>query len=90
MAAGVPEATPLPEAAGTDGDDSSVANQTAKASQLEIPVPVSEPAGPGLIDQADGETSVWWRVLEVAAGLLAVGFLAGLATRWRANRRASS
>ncbi len=34
-------------------------------------------------------TSVWWRVLEVAVGALAVIFLAGLVLRWRAGRRDS-
>jgi len=32
-------------------------------------------------------TSVWWRVLEVAAGRLAALSLAALAVRWRTGRQ---
>jgi hypothetical protein len=32
-------------------------------------------------------TSVWWRVLEVAAGSLAALSLAALAVRWRTGRQ---
>jgi hypothetical protein len=31
-------------------------------------------------------TSVWWRILEVAARALAVMFLVALALRWNASR----
>ncbi len=42
---------------------------------------------PGLITEIKGgNTSTRWRLLEVAAGMLAVGSLAGLALRWRAGR----
>ena len=41
---------------------------------------------PDLITEIKGGTSTRWRLLEVAAGMLAVGSLAGLALRWRAGR----
>ncbi|MCH7844181.1 MAG: hypothetical protein IID01_15610, partial [Chloroflexi bacterium] len=87
-----PVAAPAPETAAADVDASSAANQTAKALTIEepseSPAPISEGAGPELFDEvADGDTSIWWRVLEAAAGVLAVLFLAGLVLRRRAGRR---
>ena len=87
-----PVAAPAPETAAADVDASSAANQTAKALTIEepseSPAPISDGAGPELFDEvADGDTSIWWRVLEAAAGVLAVVFLAGLVLRRRAGRR---
>ena len=87
-----PVAAPAPETAAADVDASSAANQTAKALTIEepaeSPAPMPEGAGPELFDEgADGDTSIWWRVLEAAAGVLAVLFLAGLVLRRRAGRR---
>ena len=51
---------------------------------------LEEAAEPVSIDVSSGsDTSVWWRVLEAAAGALTAAFLAGLALRWRASRRDS-
>ena len=69
------------------GDTSSAENQTAKSLPIEAPTPISEPVEPELFDQVGSSTSVWWRVLEAAAGVLALVFLAGLALRRRASRR---
>lgn len=70
------------------GDTSSAENQTAKSLPIEAPIPISERAEPELFDEgADRDTSIWWRVLEAAAGALAVVSLAGLALRWSAGRR---
>ena len=67
--------------------DNQIAEQATIAEPAEAPVPIPETAGPELFDQGDsGDTSAWWRVLEAAAGALAVVFLAGLALRWRTNR----
>ena len=87
-----PVAAPAPETAAADVDASSAANQTAKALTIEepseSPAPISEGAGPELFDEvADGDTSIWWRVLEAAAGVLAVLSMAGLVLRRRAGRR---
>jgi hypothetical protein len=50
--------------------------------------PVFEPATPELFDDVlISGTSVWWRVLEVAAGILAALSLAALAVRWRTGRQ---
>ena len=69
-------------------DTSTVETETAKALPVEEPTPVSETAEPAVIEpDGDSDTPIWWRVLEAAAGVLAVGFLAGLLLRWRANRR---
>ncbi len=66
-------------------------NEAAKSQPVEAPVPISEPAEVAMIDEVgDGNTSIWWRVLEAAAGLLALAFLAGALLRWRANRRDSA
>ena len=88
-----PVAAPAPETAAADVDASSAANQTAKSPTIEEPAeppaPLPEGAVPELFDDgADGDTSIWWRVLEAAAGVLAVLFLAGLVLRRRAGRRA--
>ncbi len=87
-----PVAAPAPETAAADVDASSAANQTAKSPTIEEPAeppaPLPEGAVPELFDEgADGDTSIWWRVLEAAAGVLAVLFLAGLVLRRRAGRR---
>ncbi len=66
---------------------SAVETEAEKALMVESPVPVAEPAEPDLVQEDGGKTSIWWRVLEAAAGVLAVAFLAGLAFRWRANRK---
>ena len=85
----------LPTVAAEDGvaagATATIDNQIAKRATIEEPaagsVPILETAGPELLSQGDsGDTSVWWRVLEAAAGALAVVFLAGLALRWRTNR----
>ena len=79
------------QAQGVEGADrgiSPVENQTAKTLTIEAPAPVPEPAEPAQFDEDGGNgTSVWWRVLEAAAGTLTVVFLAGLALRRRASRR---
>jgi hypothetical protein len=50
--------------------------------------PIFEPATPELYDDVViSGTSVWWRVLEVAAGILAALSLAALAIRWRTGRQ---
>ncbi len=84
----VPEETPAQRAGGADRGISPVENQTAKTLTIEAPAPLPEPAGPARFDEDGGNgTSVWWRVLEAAAGTLTVVFLAGLALRRRASRR---
>ena len=71
------------------GGTSPVDNQATKALTEETSAPVLESAEPTVFDElgGSGRTSVWWRVLEAAAGVLAVVFLAGWVFRWRANRR---
>lgn len=50
--------------------------------------PELEPAVPELFDDVViSGTSVWWRVLEVAAGIFAALALAALALRWRTGRQ---
>ncbi len=93
FAAATPEATPPLEARGPDEDTSAAQipmteeTLTTKALTNEATATASAPAGLELLAEDGGKTSVWWRVLEAAAGVLAVAFLAGLAFRWRANRR---
>lgn len=64
---------------------------TATINESAKTLAVEESASPenaeSAFDDPDGKTSIWWRVLEVAAGMLAVVFLAGLTLRWRNNRR---
>ena len=77
-----------PRSTAGDGDTSAVENQATKSLTVEEPTPVSETAEPTVFDEGgEGATSIWWRVLEAVAGVLAVAFLAGLALRRRANRR---
>ena len=85
------ESAVAPEISGEDGDASNLTDQRAKALTIEepaeAPAPVPEPAEPDLFDAgSDGQTSVWWRVLEAGAGALALVFLAALVLRWRAGR----
>ncbi|MEE8466766.1 MAG: zf-HC2 domain-containing protein [Dehalococcoidia bacterium] len=71
-----------------DGDLSTVETEAAKALTVEEPTPVPERAEPMVIQQGtDGDTSIWWRVLEAAAGVVAVAFLAAWLLRRRVNRR---
>ena len=100
QAAAAPVAPPSPEVAGSDGGESTEPPQTSKAESVEKPSleePVIEepseelaPVGNLVDDVVISGTSIWWRVLEVAAGALAVLFLAGLVLRWRAGRRDSA
>ena len=79
---------PAPEARSADGGSSSTETQTSKALTTEAPAPVSEQGEPELFNQdSTRATSIWWRVLEAAAGALTVAFAIGLALRWRTNRR---
>ena len=58
-----------PRSASEAGDASAVEGQAAKSPAIEAPAPIPEPADPELFDAgADGETSIWWRVLEAGAG----------------------
>ena len=76
------EAKSATGAAGPPDED-----QTAESATTETPTQVSESNEPALFGQDGSKTSAWWRVLEVAAGVLAVVFLARLAIRWLAGRR---
>ena len=71
-----------------DGEPSAAESQTNKALTGEAPTPVSEQDEPAVFDEEGASsTSIWWRVLEAAVGVLAVAFLGGLALRRRTNRR---
>lgn len=82
-----------PDARGVAGDTTAAESQTAaetqtaKALTAEGPAPVPELTEPAIFEQGGSRTSIWWRVLEAAAGVLAAAFLAGLALRWRASHR---
>jgi len=97
LAAVPPVAPPVPEISDSDG------GEAAKAESIEEPLekPLVEepsidepprdltPPGNLLDDVVIGPKSVWWRVVEIAAGALAAVSLAGLFFRWRAGRRDS-
>jgi hypothetical protein len=94
--ASVPEAVPVPEvdSASEDGVSRGVASETGPAGPTGAVGPASsspepfEPAVPDLVTEImGGGTSTWWRLLEVAAGTLAVLSVAVLAYRWRSGRR---
>ena len=98
LAEAAPVAPPGPVTTGADGDTSSTTDSAAKTFAVEEPTeePIEEP--PPIPELAEGDlvddvvisgTSVWWRVLEVAAGALAFLFLVALALRWKASRRNS-
>jgi hypothetical protein len=89
-----PVAAPAPEAAtaGEDGGSRGPASETGPAGPSGPPsLPGSVPperAVPDLYTEIKGGgTSTWWRLLEVAAGSLAVLSVAVLAYRWRSGRR---
>ena len=104
LAAAPPVAPPAPEISGSDGGESAETSQTAKAESIEEPLekPLIEetlidetpteltPAGEFLDDVVTSPQSVWWRVVEIAAGALVAVSLAGLFFRWRAGRRDSA
>ena len=86
----------VPVAGAADGDTSSdetqaaVENKAAKSLATEA-APIAEPAELTLFHGGGGGgTSIWWRVLEAAVGVLAVAFLTALVLQWRANRRDSA
>ena len=89
-----PVAVPAPDAdsAGEDGVSRGPASETGPAGP---PGPPSQPgqgpperAVPDLFtDIKGGGTSTWWRLLEAAAGTLAVLSVAVLVYRWRSDRR---
>ena len=85
------QAAPVPEDGGFKGPPSEPGSAAPKANEVYGPArtssPPVEPTVPDLITEIrGGDTSTRWRLLEVAAGVLAVGSLAGLALRWRAGR----
>ncbi|MDA0263753.1 MAG: zf-HC2 domain-containing protein [Chloroflexi bacterium] len=90
----VVESTPPPASALPDvGDPAATVDgpagesRTAKTLATQPPTAAPEPAGLESFNYADdGGTSVWWRLLEVMAGLSAVAFVAGLFLRRRSNR----
>ena len=89
-AAAAPQAASVPETSGADSESSAATESTAKALSIEEPAKpeLEEAAEPVSIYVSSGsDTSVWWRVLEAAAGVLAAVFLAGLFLRRRAGRR---
>ena len=94
QAAAPPVVAPEPEIVGADGGDSTITSQSAKNLTPEEPV-IEElpeelaPVGDLIDDVLISGTSIWWRVLEVVVGALAVLFSAGLVLRWRAGRRNS-
>ncbi|NQW24167.1 MAG: hypothetical protein HQ475_12055 [SAR202 cluster bacterium] len=63
-------------------------DETAKSLPTDA---AAESPVPEFFDQnANGPTSIWWRVLEAGAGALTVAFAVGLALHWRTNRRDSA
>ena len=74
-----------PESVGVRGPQSMPGNAGLSLTVIEA----NEIADNGISDDADEDTSVWWRVLEVTVGVLAVLLFAGLVLRWRAVRRYS-
>ena len=94
QAAVPPVVAPEPETVGSDDGDSTITSQSAKNLIPEEPFIEEQPeelapVGDLIDDVLISGTSVWWRVLEVASGALAVLFSAGLVLRWRAGRRDS-
>ncbi|MCH7737203.1 MAG: zf-HC2 domain-containing protein [Chloroflexi bacterium] len=98
--AAAPVAVPAPE----DGvetqteskiDDTETSAAATGDSGPEVRESIGPVSGPGpaatdlYTDIKGGGTSTWWRLLEAAAGILAVASLTVLVVRWRAGRRDS-